>query len=270
MDKILLIDAHNFIWRGMVFYNTINAPKDIIMVFNFFKNFRAIVEQFKPNKIFMAWEGHPKFRYDLFADYKANRIIKTASKQENNEIFNKSKHTIKNLLSKLPVTSARSENYEADDVIATLCEQMKDEELTIVSSDTDYIQLLQKNYKNINLYNPIKKQSIEAPPYPYTIWKSFVGDKSDNIPKILSENKTIKLLSNPEELDSFLSIEENRANFSINLKLIEFANIPDEELIIEDGVVDFIEIKKSFIEMEFNTILSKWSNFKSTFDCVTI
>lgn len=270
MDKILLIDGNNAVWRGMVFYNTIDAPKENIMVYNFFKNLRATIEQFQPNKIFIVWEGHPKFRYDLFAAYKANRIVKNASRKESSEIFSKAQHMIKNIIKQLPITVAYAKDYEADDVIATLCEQMKDEDLIVFSSDSDYIQLLQKNYQNIKLYNPIKKKYIDAPNYPYVIWKSLVGDKSDNIPRILSEFKTQKLLANEEEFSKFLDIEENRANFSINMQLIEFAQINSEEIIIEEGSGNFDWVKREFVNLEFQTILANWEKFVMTFDCVTI
>lgn len=269
MDKILLIDAHNFIWRGFVFFKAQEGPKENIMAFNFFRNLRSIVEQFKPNKIFMVWEGHPKFRYDLYPEYKANRIIKTASKQENNDIFLKSKNIIENVLRYFPITFARANAYEADDVISSLCEQMKDEELIVLSSDSDYTQLLQKDY-NIKVYNPIKKEFVVAPKYPYVVWKSLAGDKSDNINKLLTPKKVELLLSNPNKLSEFLDLEENRANFSINKQLIEFASVPDDEIIIENGLNDFNKVKMEFISLEFSSILLSWNKYVETFNCVNL
>ena len=234
MDKILLIDGHNAMWRANVRFGPpvkhalcsvctddyqknkhpttphceCGAPWHLsegfcygdryLIVYNFFRNLRHIIEKFVPDKCFFVLEGHPKFRYDLFADYKANRIIKMASKQETQDFFLKSKDIILPLLSYLPITLARAADYECDDVIATLCENMKDEDLTVLSNDSDYIQLLQRNYPKIQIYNPIAKSNLEAPPYPYVAWKCLNGDKSDNIPGLLKPQKALAAITNPE------------------------------------------------------------------------
>jgi len=117
MDKVLIIDAMNAIWRASIGfgpkkdsehklcmdcdkYITLHqlghphcecggawfmvedrcelAPnEDHILIYNFFRNLRPIIEVFSPDKCFFVLEGHPQFRYDLFSEYKANRIVKT-------------------------------------------------------------------------------------------------------------------------------------------------------------------------------------------------
>lgn len=275
MDKILIFDAMNAMHRARFPFN----DGDYTIVFNFFRNIRPLIEMFSPDKVFFAFEGHPKFRHELYAAYKANRIIKTASenmteaekmKQEEMTDFYRQAQIIISILKLFPVTLIKAENYEADDTIATLCEDLKEEDITIISSDTDFIQLLQKGYKCIKLYNPIKKEFLSSPEYPYVVWKSLAGDKTDNIPKILTEGKAIKMCSNPSKLDEFLSVEENRALFSINKKLVEFASIPQEELIIENGEVNFEKVKEDFTFMEFNSIINdkSWEKYISTFKCI--
>ena len=164
-DHILLLDLHNFIWRANISFKFVDPTvnQDYITIFNFFRNLRALIEEFCPNKVFAVCEGHPQFRYNLFSDYKANRIIKQAAKQETLDKFFKSRDEIVRLLSYLPITLCRAADYEADDVIATLVENMKDEMLTVISNDSDYIQLLQKGYKYLDIYNPMKKEMMRAP-----------------------------------------------------------------------------------------------------------
>ena len=260
MDKILLIDTHNAIWRATVGFGPkkdsehvlcsdcddyillhradqlhcecggawlyledrceLSPNPDHIVIFNFFRNLRPIIEMFSPDKCFFVLEGHPQFRYDLFAEYKANRIIKQASKQATKDKVLRCKDEIVRLLRYLPVTICRAAQYEADDVVATLCENMNQEDLTILSNDSDYIQLLQKGYNNIQIYNPIKKEFMQAPSYPYIAWKCLAGDKSDNIPSLLKPKKVEAAMNDPEVLRKFMEVEENRANFSINSKLI--------------------------------------------------
>ena len=295
MDKILLIDGHNAMWRASVTFGdtkmkhqlvqaderdcscgqpwdfeTKSCSKDFIVIFNFFRNLRPIIELFSPDKCFFVLEGHPQFRYDLFADYKANRIIKQASKKEVQAKFFKDKDVIVSLLQHLPITTVRASSYEADDVIATLCDDLKEEAVTVLSNDSDYIQLLQRGYKSCQVYNPIKKVFMEAPAYPYVPWKCLNGDKSDNIPALLKPKKALDTVNSPDMFRKFLEVEENRANFSINRQLIEFRSIPLEEIVMHEGVKNFELLKQEFAKMEFESIINdkSWAKYKNTFDCI--
>lgn len=298
MDKVLLIDAHNAMWRASISFSPKKAeappppPEDdgwemrgepappapekkevdesFILIFNFFRNLRPIVEQFAPDKCFFVLEGHPQFRYDLFADYKANRLIKQAATKEKQEKFLQSKDEIVRIMQHFPITVARASNYEADDVIASLCDNMRDEELTVLSNDSDYIQLLQRGYPNCRIYNPIKKSFMEAPEYPYVAWKCLNGDKSDNIPAILKPKKALDTVNSPELFKKFMEVEENRANFSVNRQLIEFRSVPMEEIALHEGVRNFDLVKQEFARMEFQSIINdkSWDKFTKTFDCL--
>jgi len=302
MDKVLLIDAHNAMWRASIGFGPKKEPapiasspqsdtedgwemvpgdpappmpekkntEEFVLIFNFFRNLRPIIELFSPDKCFFVLEGHPQFRYDLFADYKANRIIKQASSKEKLDSFLKNKDEIVRILQYFPVTVARAANYEADDVIATLCDNMRDEELTILSNDSDYIQLLQRGYPNCKVYNPIKKVFMEAPPYPYVAWKCLNGDKSDNIPALLKPKKALDTVNNPELFKKFMEVEENRANFNVNRQLIEFRSVPMEEITIYEGIRNFDIVKQEFARMDFQSIINdkSWDKYTKTFDCL--
>jgi len=294
MDKILIIDAHNAMWRACSLFGppvphyrkptedncNCNALWDTtnnacygdqyVFVNNFFRNLRPLIELFAPEKCFFVLEGHPQFRYDLFADYKANRIVKTAVKQETNDKFFKIKDIIIPLMQHLPITMCRASSYEADDVVATLCENMKQEDLTVLSSDSDYIQLLQRGYPKVQVYNPIKKVFMEAPSYPYVAWKCLNGDKSDNIPSLLKPKKALATINDPEVFKKFMEVEENRANFNVNRQLIEFRAVPEEEISTVDGIRNFPVLKDSFIKMKFQQMTEdkSWDKYCKTFDCI--
>jgi 5'-3' exonuclease len=307
MDKILLIDGHNSMWRASVSFgppikherwimsdpfardsrvgilypccvckSPWNEEEDFCygqkynLIFNFFRNLRPIIEMFSPDKCFFVLEGHPQFRYDLFADYKANRIIKYSSKQDMMDKFHIDKNIIINLIQHLPITICRAADYECDDVIASLCEDMKNENLTVLSNDSDYIQLLQRSYSNIQIYNPIKKVFMEAPPYPYVAWKCLAGDKSDNIPGLLKPKNALTCATDPIFFQKFMEVEENRANFSVNRQLIEFRSVPSEEIIFQEGIKNFNLIKSEFKKMKFESIVNdkSWGKYTKTFDCI--
>ena len=273
MDRILLIDAHNAMWRACVKFGKVqqDVPDEVIFTFNFFRNLRPLIEAIAPDKCFFVLEGHPQFRYDLFPEYKANRLIKLAStRKDSNDRFLKTKDIIVPLLKHLPITICCAAKYEADDVISTLCEDMREEDLTVLSNDSDYIQLLQRGYSKIHIYNPIKKEDMESPSYPYVAWKCLNGDKSDNIPAILKPKKALDTISNPELFKKFMEVEENRANFNINRQLIEFRPVPLEEIEMQDGHRNFSALHQAFVEMKFESItnINSWDKYCKTFDCL--
>lgn len=279
MDKVLIIDGFNQMHRANISFPSKNPeePKedkpDYQMVFNFFRNLRPLVEQFQPDKIFFVLEGHPKFRYDIFPEYKANRrMVKTASKQESADKFDIQKDIIINLIKHFPITTVVADDYECDDVISTLVKNMPDEDITILSGDTDFIQLLQLGLKNIKIYNPISKKFYEDPGVFYVAMKCLRGDSSDNIPgfKGIGEKTARKMLEDPAKFAEFMSTEENRANFNIYKSLIEFRDVPYDELIIEEGILDWNVVKELFSKMEFESIVNdrSWEKFTKTFECV--
>lgn len=270
-DNVMIVDLHNMMWRAnMSWGKDKQDASDNVMIYNFFRNLRPLVEMFAPSKIFLVSEGHPKHRYELYAEYKANRLVKSASKQETFDKFHVNKKEIIRLCKYLPVTLCKAENYEADDVIATLVNNLKDENVIVISNDTDYIQLLQMGYKKLKIYNPMKKSFQQAPEYHYLGWKSLRGDPSDNIPAIMSDAKAEKLIKSAVQFRQWMQVEENRSKFSINRKLIEFAMVPENEILIEEGEKKFPLLRGEFEKMDFKSFMnaSTWQKFCKTFDCI--
>ena len=111
---------------------------------------------------------------------------------------------------------------------------------------------------------------MEAPDYPYVGWKCLNGDKSDNIPALLKPKKALDTITNPVLFKKFMEVEENRANFNVNRQLIEFHSIPEDEIVITEGVSDFDALKKEFARMDFQSIINdmSWEKYTKTFDCL--
>lgn len=294
----MLIDGHNAIWRASISFGpkkTEPLPKEEdgefklagdpappldpvkeankerdTMVFNFFRSLRLLVENGAPDRCFFVLEGHPQFRYDLFADYKANRLIKQAANKASQDRFSAARNEILRILQHLPITIVRAANYEADDVIGSLCDNMREEDLTVISNDSDYIQLLQRGYPHLTVYNPIKKVAMEAPEYPYVAWKCLAGDKSDNIPSLMKPKKVQEAMANPEAFKRWMEVEENRANFSVHRQLIEFHPVPEEEIEMQEGSKDYQKLKAEFTILDFQSIINDqaWAKYTQTFDVI--
>lgn len=272
MDKVLLIDGLNFIYRSNIKFGSINKEYKHTTIYNFFRSLRALIDKFEPKKVFFCLESKSNFRYALYSKYKANRkIIKlssTIATKDTDNSFDEQRDKIIELLQNLPITTVYADGYEADDVIGELSNNLKDEEIIIVSNDTDYIQLLQKGYSNLKIFNPIKKDFVETPKYYYLVYKILAGDKTDNIPGLVSVSKAEDLAGNPKLLSLYLNNKENIANFNLNKELIQFATIPENKLIFNIGSCKLSVLKKEFKKMEFDSMLkeSYWSKFEKTFN----
>ncbi len=263
-DHILIIDGLAYVYRGVIG----NLDGEHAITYNFFRNLRATIENFSPTKCFFIWEGHPKSRYELLPEYKANRIVKTAEQQQRKDKVTKSANEIRRLLSYLPIAQFKHPDYEADDVIAALAENLKDEKCTIISGDSDLVQLLQKGYSKLSLYNYNVKNYITPPDYNYVVWKCLAGDKrSDNIKGLVGPKTAEKLVRDPEKFKDFLSKEENRANFNLNKELIELRPIDNAGIEFKYPEVSFDSLKEEFALKEFKSIINddSWNKYTRTF-----
>ena len=107
-------------------------------------------------------EGH-SWRKKVYADYKGNRAAvfaqKTPKEQEDHKILNEAfNEFIDYLDKKTNITVLQNPNAEADDMIAVFVEAHPDDKHIIISSDSDFFQLLR--FPNVMLYDPVKDIQI--------------------------------------------------------------------------------------------------------------
>lgn len=265
-NTILIIDGLNYIYRASSTFD----KGDYCIIYNFFRNLKATIEQFNPTKCFFVLDGNPKYRKSIYSAYKGNRTKYGSSdfqkNKEHNTFFHSQKNEIIRLLAYLPIQIIKAKDYEADDVIAFLCGNLKDENIVICSNDSDYIQLIQ-TYKNVKVYDPIKKIFMEDPGIHFLLFRCLVGDVSDNIKGIISEKEAIELCNNTSRLKEFLSNDEYKADFNLNKQLIEFQKVPEEELEWFESDTNFNTLKTEFIKMDFKSMVNDkyWSRFVELF-----
>ena len=267
--KVILLDGYNLMHRarfGM-------KMGDSHIVFNFFRGLRPIVEETCPDKIYLVLEGYPAHRIAVDPDYKANRSIEPGTpKALEMEEFRRQKKIIIELLDNFPITLARHPHLECDDTIASLCVDVhKDDECVIISTDTDFMQLLDKS-ERIKLFNPVKKEYIKSTEYDYLRWKALRGDKTDNVPRVdgMSDKKAEKMLADPILLERFLSDANIHEQFNRNMTLIAFKTGDPDGIVSNDGNPSWVKIKKSFVDYKFFSMVNDtaWNNYVKTFACL--
>jgi 5'-3' exonuclease len=273
MDRILLLDGLYLIHRGEVkFGKKADNKPDYTIVYNFFRSLRALVEEFEPRKLFFCLEGAHSFRKAIYADYKANRIVKQASKpQEKKANYERQQDIIISLLKHLPIMTVKSDTYEADDIIYSLVENLKDEDVVVITNDKDFISILQKGYPHLAIYSPTTKSFFETPPFHFQTFLTLNGDTSDNIPSIVSKAKAEKLASDPKELAAFLDDPEHLADYKLNKELVELKLVPEDKIEVGDYNINFDALKAKFTEFEFKTMIEDkyWDRFVRTFEGVS-
>jgi len=279
MSKILIIDGANFMYRARSGFQL----GDFNVVFNFVRNLRSLVEKLAPTRVYFTLEGAPRRQLALLPSYKANRIerreaeaLKPVEGRRSEEDYRRQNEIIVRMLSyMLPITVIQHPDFEADDLIYNLVYRSSSAiEFTVVSTDTDFIQMLQE-FGNVKLYNPITKAYVEPPQdYSYVVWKSLRGDGSDNIPSLpgVNDEKAAQLATDPHALMNFLeSSPELKAQADRNFELIKLQPWSDEEALKmrSSGCQrDWSLIKAEFESMAFKSMLKEgtWDKFVATFD----
>jgi DNA polymerase I len=261
--KVLLLDAYNLIYRARSGY----LKGDYPVVYNFFRGLRPLIEKFSPDKVYFVLEGKPEFRMQLNDAYKANR-------SNNDRHFHEQKAQIISIVrSCFPISTARHPKLECDDTIATLVKVhcVKGDDCTIISSDSDFYQLL-NIFDNCEIYNPVRKKMIEKPDYDYVTWKALRGDATDNIAGIpgCGDKTADKLVRSPELLSEYFKKDPIRQQIferNVNLiRLVDFSSDIDE-MESHDGIADFEELYDIFDDMGFKSMLKEktWNKYVQTF-----
>lgn len=281
LQPILMIDGMNFLHRARAGFKAGDYP----VIFNAFRNLRALVEKFTPSRIYFVLEGKPHKRYEALPEYKANRKIivsdnseideKSAAKiAELEKFFNQTNSIISLLKNNFPLSVVRHPDYECDDVIYNLIKRSSSAiNWIVVSNDSDFTQLLDE-FSNVKIYNPINKDFVNyESEYCYVTWKSLRGDSSDNIPGIpgVGDKFAEELSNDPDKLLDFLSDKTNAEIFTRNYNLIKFATWSEEEAMkmsSSNPTKNWSIVADHFKNWSFNSLLKNetWIKFCSTFD----
>ena len=122
-------------------------------------------------------------------------------------------------------------HLEADDCIAlSILANKTSESIYIITSDNDYMQLLNES-QNIQIWNLAGKQiSLDKNGSKELFCKIVMGDVIDNIPSILKKcgpKTALKCFENPIYFEERLKKENALEKKELNQLLIDFNNIPD-------------------------------------------
>lgn len=264
-NKILIIDGYNMIHRARFQWGGGVAKGTNQIVYNFFRVLKSTLAQFSPDIVYFPLDGVPKVRIELDPSYKANRKMDESDPEVVAywQYFRSQKREIiRSLRENYPIRVAYHPENECDDLIYYLVKHHHSEDdVTIVSSDTDFIQILNEFGDNIKLYNPVSKKYREDTGYDYVSWKAMVGDKADNISGVRGIGKVgaEKILLKQGALEEKLLSDKFRAQYESSYNLIKFLDLKEEEsnILITSSDFDANAIESDFDLMGFKSMLKE-------------
>jgi len=264
--RVAFLDGYNLMHRSRF-----GIPGPTGIIYTFYRSLRSLLEELRADKVYLVLEGVPEHRQQLDSEYKANRRLEPGTpKWDEMQEFRRQKAIIIDLLQYLPISIAVHPKLECDDTIASLVSHYPDDERVIVSTDTDFIQLLA--IPGVKIFNPVKKAYVENVTYDYVSWKALRGDKTDNVPSVggMTDKAAEKLLANPQKLEAFLSEGTHRADYARNLDLIRLRIAVRDEIEVRSPTPDFIKLKEEFTCLRFTSLLkeSAWNTFVKTFETI--
>jgi len=264
-SRVLLIDGLNTFLRAFAAIGWVN--KDLSHIgglTGFLRSLGYVIKLVRPTRVIVVFDGQGSStnkRY-IYPEYKANRGLTRVtnwdsfeSQQDESDAITEQLVRLIFYLKTLPVDLLSIDKIEADDVIGYISQKLTGE-VTIMSSDRDYLQLVSDK---VTIYSPTKKKFYDhdlvlteygVSPNNFLTQKILLGDSGDNIPGVkglgsktmlkhfpeLSKDDEITLDDILERCDGKQKILESIKNFEFQLKInkklmdLKQPNIPEEAL----------------------------------------
>lgn len=245
---ILIFDLNHLSYRCLF-----AAKQNIIEVgWQYFKHvmFNTIFttcKKFEATKVILAVDSKENWRKKVYSEYKEHRKENRDSHEDIdwNEFFKAFQEFVDDVKKYFPFYVIQIKYMEADDIAALITKNYQAEKKIIITSDSDYVQLLK--YNNVKIFDPIKTTFVtcEDPEKQLKI-KIIMGDKGDNISAIkpkIGPKTAEKIVNSPDLLkemfeDKTVSYkkedgtdvtfgEEYKEKFKRNKILIDLTMIPE-------------------------------------------
>lgn len=281
-NRLMLIDGHSMAFRAFYALPAENfstsGGQATNAVYGFLSMLSSLLVEEKPTHVAVAFDvGRQTFRTEIFPEYKAQREAAPPEFKGQVEI-------IKEVLETLGITTLEKENFEADDIIATLATAAGPLgfDTYIVTGDRDSFQLVNESttvlypMRGVSVLHRFTPEAVEEKygltPIQYPDFAALRGDPSDNLPNIpgVGEKTATKWIAQYGNLDSLLAhadeikgkagnsfrerLDQVRMNRTLTemVKDLELPYAPDQ---LERKPADASAIASKFDELEFGSNL---------------
>ncbi len=239
MNKLLIIDGHNYLYRS--YYGIPSSAKlpnglQVNAYYGFLSLLRKTYKYVKPSNIIIIFDSETgtEEKINENSKYKQNRDYSDTRMFEQLPI-------IKQALNFINISYIEHPNYEADDVIGSIAKKESvDSKVYISSQDKDFFQLIDKSIlvlrtekgKIVEYDNNEFERQYGFNSNRYLEYISLLGDPSDNIKgvkgigkktafKIISEQRNVlKDINNPLLLRNLDLVRQNTEFLRIDCVLV--------------------------------------------------
>ena len=279
--RLSLIDGHSMAFRAFYALPAENfstsGGQHTNAVYGFLSMLANILAEERPDFVAVAFDvGRKTFRTEMFPDYKAQR---EAAPEE----FRGQVELIREVLETLGITTLSRENFEADDIVATLSTQAgADYETFLVTGDRDYLQLVDDSttvlypMRGVSKLHRFTPEAVEEKyglsPQQYPDFAALRGDPSDNLPSVpkVGEKTATKWITQYGSLDGLIEHAEEikgvaGQNFRDRIEQVKLNRqltqmVTDMDLEVGPADLEFkgaiaSEVAARFDELEFGTNL---------------
>jgi len=280
-SDILIVDGLNTFIRSFMAVPSMNDDgMHTGGIAGFLKSVGYAIKLLNPTRVIVVFDGNggSQKRRKIYPEYKKGRktrikFNRTYEEMSDSDIEQKNLKMellrLINYLDVLPITVMAIDNIEADDTIAYLAEQtFKDSNVTIMSSDKDFLQLASDKIK---IWSPTKKKIFGCKEIVdeygitcnnFIFYRTMEGDESDNIPGINGAGLKTIIKCFPFLADERQSSLQELYNYSENnkgkYKLYE--KVLNEKLTMERNF-ELMQLKntqiQSFTQLRIEEIIQK-------------
>lgn len=224
---ILMIDAKNCLYRA-IFAKQRTTTKDhtAVLMLRFITGW---IRKFSPSSVYVFWDV-PKstvWRMKYHGGYKDreggnDRLYSEHMKKELASI----EAVLHEVFDAIGVFQFKKKEMEADDLIYAACKVHYPSKITIVSSDSDLLQI-KYHMPNVDIYDANKNLMVDTPTQNPVYKKALIGDTSDVINgyKGIGPVKGSVILESVSGLAKFV-IDTDMRLFLRNLMLIDLSLCP--------------------------------------------
>lgn len=242
--KLMLIDLNNLIYRSSyIFPNLYHEDVYTGGIFGFIKIFCSTINRLGPDRIIICDDFPPYKKYAK--GYKFDRVKDFDVMKK----IEKTKEICLKFFNNLHIFYFKNKGYEADDIIADICERCSDnfDEIVIASNDSDLYQLLY--LKNVILYSKSSVYTLrnfqrEYPElkenrYAWMFYQALCGGHN-GLPKIkgIGDMKARKIVQNGNIRDYF----PIKKQLQTILKMIR---LPYDEFALTENHIKILETIKN-------------------------
>lgn len=220
---LMLIDSASLWYRayyGMP--DTLLSPKGepINAVRGFIDMTARLINSYRPDRLAICLDGdwRPSWRVELFPEYKTNRLDESGEEEEEPDLLTPQVPVILDFFESLGVQIIGADDYEADDVIATLAKRELGP-VRVVTGDRDLFQLVDddRDVKVVYLAKGISAHDLvdtawiankyAIPGERYGLFAMIRGDASDGLPGIkgIGEKGAAEIASNYHSIDAVMA-----------------------------------------------------------------